>query len=59
MRELVADSADLATAILDVPSQLAKRLELMNGPAERRQRERRCSLRTGDDLLPGAARSWG
>ena len=41
MRELVADSADLATAILDVPSQLAKRLELMNGPAERRQRERR------------------
>ena len=38
MRELVADSADLATAMLDVPSQLAKRLDYMNGPPERRDR---------------------
>jgi len=35
MRELVADSADLALAILHVPSQLAKRLERMSGRAER------------------------
>jgi len=38
MRELVADSADLVTAMLDVPSQLAKRLDYMNGPPERRDR---------------------
>jgi GNAT superfamily N-acetyltransferase len=38
MRELAADSTDLATAMLDVPSQLAKRLEYMNGPPERRDR---------------------
>jgi GNAT superfamily N-acetyltransferase len=41
MRELAADSTDLAAAMLDVPSQLAKRLEYMNGPPERRQRDRR------------------
>lgn len=35
MRELVADGADLALAILHVPSQLAKRLERMGGRAER------------------------
>jgi GNAT superfamily N-acetyltransferase len=38
MRELVADGTDLATAMLDVPSQLAKRLENMNSPPERRDR---------------------
>jgi GNAT superfamily N-acetyltransferase len=38
MRELSADSTDLATAMLDVPSQLAKRLDYMNGPPERRDR---------------------
>ena len=42
MRELVADSADLALAMLDVPSQLAKRLEPMNGRSEHRQRDPRC-----------------
>jgi GNAT superfamily N-acetyltransferase len=31
MRELVVDGTDVATAMLDVPSQLAKRLENMNG----------------------------
>jgi GNAT superfamily N-acetyltransferase len=41
MRELVVDGTDLATAILDVPSQLAKRLENMNGPPERGRRDRR------------------
>ena len=41
MRELVADSTDLATAMLDVPSQLAKRLENMNGPPERQRRDQR------------------
>ena len=35
MRELAADGADLALAILHVPSQLAKRLERMGGRAER------------------------
>jgi GNAT superfamily N-acetyltransferase len=39
---LVADSADLALAMLDVPSQLAKRLEPMNGRSEHRQRDPRC-----------------
>jgi GNAT superfamily N-acetyltransferase len=38
MRELAADGTDLAAAMLDVPSQLAKRLEYMNGPPERRDR---------------------
>jgi GNAT superfamily N-acetyltransferase len=38
MRELVADGTDLAAAMLDVPSQLAKRLDYMNGPLERRDR---------------------
>jgi GNAT superfamily N-acetyltransferase len=41
MRELVVDGTDLATAMLDVPSQLAKRLDYMNGPPERRRRDRR------------------
>jgi GNAT superfamily N-acetyltransferase len=41
MRELVADGTDLATAMLDVPSQLAKRLDYMNGPPERRRRDQR------------------
>jgi len=41
MRELVADSTDLAMAMLDVPSQLAKRLDYMNGPPERRRRDQR------------------
>ena len=41
MRERVADGTDLATAMLDVPSQLAKRLDSMNGPPERRRRDRR------------------
>jgi GNAT superfamily N-acetyltransferase len=41
MRELVADSTDLATAMLDVPSQLAKRFDYMNGPPERRRRDQR------------------
>jgi len=41
MRELVADGTDLATAMLDVPSQLAKRLENMNGPPERQRRDQR------------------
>jgi GNAT superfamily N-acetyltransferase len=41
MRELVADSTDVASALLDVPSQLAKRLEYMNGPPERRHLDRR------------------
>jgi GNAT superfamily N-acetyltransferase len=39
MRELVADGTDLATAILDVPTQLAKQLEHSNGSPERRPRE--------------------
>ncbi len=34
MRELVADSADLAIAMLDVPSQLAKRLDHTKRPPE-------------------------
>jgi GNAT superfamily N-acetyltransferase len=41
MRELVVDGTDLATAMLDVPSQLAKRLDYMNGPPERRRRDQR------------------
>jgi GNAT superfamily N-acetyltransferase len=41
MRELVADGTDLAAAILDVPTQLAKQLEYSNGSPERRPRERR------------------
>jgi GNAT superfamily N-acetyltransferase len=41
MRELVVDGTDLATAMLDVPSQRAKRLDYMNGPPERRRRDRR------------------
>jgi GNAT superfamily N-acetyltransferase len=41
MRELVVDGTDLATAMLDVPSQLAKRLDSMNGLSERRRRDRR------------------
>jgi len=41
MRERVVDGTDLATAMLDVPSQLAKRLDSMNGPPERRRRDRR------------------
>ena len=35
MRELVADGADLATAMLDVPSQLVKRLEHLNRTPKR------------------------
>jgi GNAT superfamily N-acetyltransferase len=35
MREVAADGADLALAMLDVPSQLAKRLERMTGHPER------------------------
>ena len=41
MREIVDDSIDLATAMLDVPTQPAKRLEHSNGSPERRTRERR------------------
>ena len=41
MRELADDSIDLATAMLDVRTQLAKRLEHSNGSPERRPRERR------------------
>jgi hypothetical protein len=41
MREIVDDSIDLATAMLDVPAQLAKQLEHSNGSPERRPRERR------------------
>ena len=41
MREIVDDSIDLATAMLDVPTQLAKRLEHSNGSPDRRPRERR------------------
>jgi len=41
MRERVVDGTDLSTAMLDVPSQLAKRLDSMNGPLERRRRDRR------------------
>jgi GNAT superfamily N-acetyltransferase len=41
MRELVADGTDLATAMLDVPSQLAKRLKNTNGPPERQRRDQR------------------
>src|SRR5215471_11423365 len=41
MHERVVDGTDLATAMLDVPSQLAKRLDSMNGPPERRRRDRR------------------
>jgi GNAT superfamily N-acetyltransferase len=41
MRELVVDGTDVATAMLDVPSQLAKRLENMNGAPERGRRDRR------------------
>ena len=41
MRELVADGTDLATAMLDVPSQLAKRFDYMKGPPERRRRDQR------------------
>jgi hypothetical protein len=37
----VADGTDLATAILDVPVQLAKRLEHMNSSPERLRRDRR------------------
>src|SRR5262249_39250192 len=45
MRELVADSTELATAMLDIPSQLAKRLEyIVNVSA-------RCSSITGDERL--------
>jgi GNAT superfamily N-acetyltransferase len=40
MRELVDDSIDVATAMLDVPSQLAKPLEHLNGSPERRGRDR-------------------
>jgi GNAT superfamily N-acetyltransferase len=36
MRELVADGTDLAVAMLDVPSQLANRLEHMIAPERRR-----------------------
>jgi hypothetical protein len=35
MRKVAADGADLALAMLDVPSQLAKRLERMTGHPER------------------------
>ena len=41
VRELMADGTDLATAMLDVPTQPAKRLEHSNGSPERRTRERR------------------
>jgi GNAT superfamily N-acetyltransferase len=41
MRELVADGTDLASAMLDVPSQLAKRFDYMKGPPERRRRDQR------------------
>jgi len=41
MREIVDDGIDLATAMLDVPAQLAKRLEHSNGSPEHRPRERR------------------
>lgn len=40
MRELV-DGTDLASAMLDVPSQLAKRFDYMKGPPERRRRDQR------------------
>src|SRR5262249_35853041 len=42
MRALVADSADLALAMLHVPSQLTKRLAGMNGRPVHRQWDRRC-----------------
>jgi hypothetical protein len=41
MRELVVDGTNLATAMLDVTSQLAKRLEYMNAPPERRRQDQR------------------
>jgi hypothetical protein len=41
MRELVVDGTNLATAMLDVTSQLAKRLECMNAPLERRRQDQR------------------
>jgi hypothetical protein len=40
-RELVVDGTNLATAMLDVTSQLAKRLEYMNAPLERRRQDQR------------------
>jgi GNAT superfamily N-acetyltransferase len=40
MREIVDDRIHLATAMLDVPAQLAKRLEQLNGSPERRGRAR-------------------
>ena len=46
MRELVADGTDLATAMLDVPSQLVKGLEYVNGLLGARRRDHRyeCSM---------------
>jgi hypothetical protein len=41
MRDLVVDGTNLATAMLDVTSQLAKRLEYMNAPPERRRQDQR------------------
>ena len=41
MRELAADGADLALAMLHVPTQLAKRFERMNARPERRRRDPR------------------
>jgi GNAT superfamily N-acetyltransferase len=40
VREIVDDSINLATAMLDVPAQLAKRLEHLNGSPERRGQDR-------------------
>jgi GNAT superfamily N-acetyltransferase len=47
MREIAADSTDLATAMLEVPSQLAKRLEHVTSPAEWRWPDHRY-----DRLMP-------
>ena len=52
MHELVADGIDLATAILDVPVQLAKRLEHMNGSPERLRRDRRPGRDSGVQRQP-------
>jgi GNAT superfamily N-acetyltransferase len=41
MREFVADGTALAAALLEIPVQLAERLEHLNGPRERRPRDPR------------------
>jgi GNAT superfamily N-acetyltransferase len=59
MRELVADSADLVTAMLHVPSQGSRWLECIMGPQEGRRRERRYErlmlVDKGGNWLPAPA----